>query len=141
MMISTRGRYALRFLADLAKHQGDGYVTLKESAERQELSVKYLEIIAKELVRAKVITGLRGKGGGYRLTRPAGEINVLDVLRLTEENLVPVSCLKEDSSPCPRMAVCSTYRLWEGLNKLVSDYLSSYSVQDLADEDTDCGGT
>ena len=84
MMISTRGRYALRVLVDLAEHQGDGYITLRETAERQEISEKYLESIVKDLVKGKVIEGLRGKGGGYRLARPADEISVLDILRFTE---------------------------------------------------------
>ena len=133
-MISTRGRYALRILIDLAEHRNDGYITLKEVAERQELSEKYLESIVKDLVRANYIEGLRGKGGGYRLSHPADKINVLDVLRLTEGNLVPVACLDACSKPCSRMASCRTLPLWEGLGKVVSDYLSSFTVQDLVKE-------
>ncbi len=131
MMISTRGRYALRLLIDLAENQKDGYITLKESADRQEISEKYLENIVKDLVRGKYVEGLRGKGGGYRLTRPAGEIGVLEVLRLMEGTLVPVACLQADSKPCAQAANCRTLPLWEGLEKTVRDYLSGYTVQDL----------
>ena len=134
MIISTRGRYALRILIDLAERQNDGYVTLKEIAERQVLSEKYLESIVKELVRAKLVEGLRGKGGGYRLSRPAEEINVFDVLHLMEGTLVPVACLEEGSKPCSHRDVCRTLLLWEGLNRVVSEYLGSFSVQDLARE-------
>lgn len=134
MIISTRGRYALRILIDLAERQKDGYVTLKEIAERQVLSEKYLESIVKELVRAKLVEGLRGKGGGYRLNRPAEEINVRDVLHLMEGTLVPVACLEEGSKPCSYRDVCRTLPLWEGLDRVVSEYLGSFTVQDLARE-------
>ncbi len=131
MMISTRGRYALRILVDLAEKQNDGYITLKETAERQEISEKYLESIVKDLVKARLIEGLRGKGGGYRLARPADEINVLEVLRSTEGPLIPVACLEEGSRPCLRADACRTLPLWEGLNKVVSEYLGGFTVQDL----------
>ena len=131
MMISTRGRYALRILIDLAEHQQDGYITLKEAAGRQEISEKYLESIMKDLVRAKYVEGLRGKGGGYRLSRPADEINVLDVLRLMEGTLVPVACLEAGSRPCSRVSSCRTLPIWEGLDRVVSEYLSAYTVRDL----------
>ena len=131
MMISTRGRYALRILIDLAEHQQDGYITLKESADRQGISEKYLESIVKELVRAKYLEGLRGKGGGYRLSRPAEEINVLDILNLMEGTMVPVACLEAGSKPCPRVAVCRTVPIWQGLEKTINDYLSAYTLQDL----------
>lgn len=131
MMISTRGRYALRILVDLAENQKGGYITLKESAERQEISEKYLESIVKDLVKARLIEGLRGKGGGYRLARPADEINVLEVLRSTEGPLIPVACLEEGSRPCLRADACRTLPLWEGLNKVVSEYLGGFTVQDL----------
>ena len=93
MMISTRGRYALRILVDLAENQKDGYITLREAADRQEISEKYLESIVKDLVKARFVEGVRGKGGGYRLARPADEINVLEVLQSTDGTLAPVACL------------------------------------------------
>ena len=134
MMISTRGRYALRILVDLAENRNDGYITLKEAAERQEISEKYLESIVKDLVREGIVEGLRGKGGGYRLARPADAINVLDVLQSADGTLVPVACLEEGSKPCSRAAECRTLPLWEGLNKVVSTYLSGFTLQDLIKE-------
>ena len=133
MMISTRGRYALRILVDLAEKQNDGYITLKESAERQEISEKYLESIVKDLVRARFVEGVRGKGGGYRLARPADEINVLEVLRSADGTISPVACLEEGSAPCSRTAVCKTLPLWKGLDKVVSEYLGGFTVRDLAE--------
>ena len=130
-MISTRGRYALRVLVDLAENQGAGYITLKEIADRQEISEKYLEGIVKELVRAGILEGLRGKGGGYRLGRPAEQIKVLDVLFTMEGDLAPVACLSAGSKPCPRAPGCRTLPLWKGLNEVVISYLEKYTVQDL----------
>lgn len=137
MMISTKGRYALRILVDLAENSSAGYVTLSAVAGRQEISEKYLESIGKDLVRAGFLLGLRGKGGGYRLSRPADQIRVLDVLRVMEGTLAPVACLAEGSAPCARAARCRTLPLWQGLDKVVTDYLQSYTVQDLTKTDSD----
>ncbi|MBR4579088.1 MAG: Rrf2 family transcriptional regulator [Oscillospiraceae bacterium] len=137
MMVSTRGRYALRVLIDLAENQRDGFVTLKEVASRQEISEKYLESIVKELVRAEVLEGLRGKGGGYRLARAPEDVSVLDVLKLMEGTLAPVACLEERAKPCPRAMSCRTLPLWEGLNKVVTDYLRNFTIRDLMRKDTD----
>ena len=134
MMISTRGRYALRVLVDLAEHQEEGCVTLREIAGRQDISEKYLESIVKELVRGGILTGLRGKGGGYRLGKAPGEIGVLDVQLLTEGTLAPVACLQAGSLPCPRADGCRTLPLWEGLNRVVTSYLSGYTIRDLMKE-------
>lgn len=131
MMISTRGRYALRILVDLAENQNEGYITLKEAADRQEISEKYLESIVKDLVKARFVEGVRGKGGGYRLSRPADEINVLEVLQSADGTLVPVACLEEGSTPCSRAAACRTLPLWKGLDAVISEYLSGFTVQDL----------
>lgn len=136
-MISTRGRYALRILVDLAENQKDGFITLREAADRQEISERYLESIVKDLVRAKYIEGLRGKGGGYRLAVSADRINVFDVLQLMEGTLAPVACLEEGSRPCSRAGVCRTLPLWEGLEKVTREYLSGFSVQDLMRKDSD----
>ena len=136
-MISTRGRYALRVLVDLAENQGAGYVTLKEIADRQEISEKYLENIVKDLVRAEILEGLRGKGGGYRLGRPAEQIKVLDVLCTMEGDLAPVACLSAGSKPCPRAPGCRTLPLWKGLNEVVISYLEKYTVQDLIPKEPD----
>ena len=134
MMISTRGRYALRILVDLAENQSEGYITLKEAADRQEISEKYLESIVKDLVKAHFVEGVRGKGGGYRLSRPAEEISVLDVLQSADGAIVPVACLEEGSAPCSRAAFCKTLPLWKGLDRVVSEYLSGYTIRDLAEE-------
>ncbi len=134
MMISTRGRYALRILADLAENENGGTVTLREAADRQEISEKYLESIVKDLVRGRLVEGTRGKGGGYRLARPAEEIGVLEVIRLTDGTLAPVACLAEGSDPRPRAENCRTLPLWEGLDKAVRDYLSGWTLRDLTEE-------
>ena len=134
MLISTRGRYALRILTDLAENENGGTVTLREAAARQQISEKYLESIVKDLVRGRLVEGTRGKGGGYRLARPAEDIGVLEVLRLTEGSLAPVACLGEDSKPCPRAADCRMLPLWEGLDKAVRDYLSGWTLRDLTEE-------
>lgn len=131
MMVSTRGRYALRVLVDLAEHQGEGYITLKDIANRQEISEKYLETIVKDLVRCHILEGVRGKGGGYRLDQPPEEIGVLEVLRLMEGTLSPVACLAPGSKPCSRSPECRTLPLWKGLDQVVSDYLAQYTIRDL----------
>ncbi|MCC8128714.1 MAG: RrF2 family transcriptional regulator [Clostridiales bacterium] len=130
-MISTRGRYALRVMIDLAEHQGSGYVPLKEIADRQEISEKYLENILKALVQNRLLTGLRGKGGGYRLVRAPEEYTVASVLRLTEVSTAPVSCLEPGAEQCPRMSDCRTLPMWRKLNDMVSDYLDSVTIADL----------
>ena len=135
-MISTKGRYALRVMADLARHQGDGYLPLNEIAQRQRISEKYLESIVKILVRANYVEGVRGKGGGYQLSRPAEEISVQDILHLTEGTLVPVACLEAGAKPCARRADCRTICLWEGLDQVVSEYLSGYTIRDLVCPET-----
>ena len=140
MMISTKGRYALRFLIDIAEHQSEGYVRLKEIAERQGISEKYLETIVKILVKAGVLTGLRGKGGGYRLSKTPDEYNVRCILQLMEGPLVPVACLEEgEHEPCPRMASCRTLPLWKGLEQVIADYLNQYTIADLMQKDDDIG--
>ena len=131
MLISTRGRYALRVLTDMAEHQGDAYLPLKEIAARQEISEKYLESIVKDLVRSGILTGLRGKGGGYRLRLPPDQIGVYTVLELMEGTLAPVACLEKGHPVCPRMPTCRTLPMWQGLDKVIRDYLGQYSIADL----------
>ena len=109
MMISTRGRYALRVLIDLAEHAERGYVPMKEIAERQEISLKYLERILPVLSKNGLIEGVQGRGGGYRLNRPPEECRIGEILRLTEGDLAPVACLECGARPCGRMAECRTY--------------------------------
>ena len=131
MLISTKGRYALRVMIDLAEHQADGFVPLKVIAERQEISEKYLESIIKLLVRAKLLNGVRGKGGGYQLTKSPEQYTVGSILRLTEESLAPVTCLEPGADACSRAAECRTLSLWKGLDKVINDYLDNVTLADL----------
>lgn len=135
MIVSTKGRYALRVMIDLAEHQSEKYVPLKEIAARQEISEKYLENILKVLVQNGFLEGLRGKGGGYRLTRSPDQYTVGEILMLTEGSLAPVSCLTPNAVPCSRMANCRTYEMWKGLNDLISNYFSNITLADLARPD------
>lgn len=130
MMISTRGRYALRVLIDMAEHQKDGYIPLKDIAARQEISEKYLESIIKIFVKEQIVTAIRGKGGGYRLSRPPEEISVENVLLLTEGTLSPVACISTDTN-CRRLSDCRTIALWKGLDEAIHEYLKQYSIRDL----------
>ena len=134
MLISTKGRYALRVMIDLAEHQTDDFISLKGIAERQEISEKYLESIIRMLVKAKVLESLRGKGGGYRLKKAPEEYTVDSILRLTEESLAPVSCLEENADACPRIGRCRTLALWQGLNNVIHDYLKGVTIADLVEQ-------
>ncbi len=131
MLISTKGRYSLRVMIDLAEHQADGYIPLRTIAERQDVSEKYLESIVKLLVRTNFLTGLRGKGGGYQLTRTPEQYTVGSILRLTEDSLAPVSCLEPGAVSCPRAAECRTLSLWQGLDKCINEYLDGFTLADL----------
>ena len=124
MFVSTRGRYALRVMIDLAENQGDGYLPLKEIAQRQEISEKYLESILKTLVQNKFLTGLRGKGGGYRLTRRPDQYTV--------GSFAAVSCLTGEEQGCARMGQCRTLPMWQELDRRVNEYLDSVTLLDLA---------
>ena len=132
MLISSRGRYALRVMIDLAEHDDGAYIPMKEVAQRQDISLKYLERILPILVSAKLVEGLHGKGGGYRLTRSPDQYTVSEILMLTEGSLAPVSCLTPGASACARMANCRTYEMWKGLNDLISDYFGKITLADLA---------
>lgn len=130
-MISTRGRYALRVMIDIASNQGDGYVPMKDVAARQGLSLKYLEQIIPPLKDHGLIKGVQGKGGGYRLTKNPSEYNIGEILRLTEKDLAPVSCLAEGAPECERRQGCKTIKLWEGLEKVTNEYLDSKTLDEL----------
>jgi len=134
MMISSKGRYALRLMTDLAQREGMGVVSLSEVAQRQEISAKYLEQIIGPLVRAGLVTSRRGKEGGYALGRPAEQISVADVLRLTEGTLSPVACQALNHGPCQRSSACLTLPVWRNLDRLIDNYLSSVSLRDVAEQ-------
>ena len=136
MLISTKGRYALRVLIDMAEHSTSEYIKLKDIAERQEISEKYLESIVKQLVVNKIVTGLRGKGGGYKLSKAPDEINVGEILRIMEGSLAPVACMEETNLPCPRGSECRTREFWRGLNDVIRRYTDSFTIADLTREDS-----
>lgn len=131
MMISTRGRYALRVLIDLAEHRDDGYIPMKEIAQRQELSLKYLERILPVLTKAGIITGLQGKTGGYRLTVAPEDCTIGNVLRLTEGDLAPVACLECGAKPCPRQGQCRTYPMWAEFQQVISEFFDRKTLADI----------
>ena len=131
MLISSRGRYALRVMIDLAEHDDGAYIPMKEVAQRQDISLKYLERILPRLVSAKLIEGIHGKGGGYRLTKKPEQYRISDVLRLTEGDLAPVACLECNAEKCARTAECRTLPMWMELNRRVNEYLDSVTIADL----------
>lgn len=131
MLVSTKGRYALRIMIDLAEHQSEGYIPLREMARRQEISEKYLEGILKTLVKNKLLSGLRGKGGGYKLVKAPEQYSVTSILQVTELTLAPVSCLDPAQDECPRKAFCQTLALWQGLDQTIRTYLDSVTLADL----------
>ena len=131
MMISTKGRYALRVMIDLAENYGKGYVPMKEVAERQNISLKYLERILPVLTKNNMIEGLQGKGGGYRLTSEPAGYRVVDILRLTEGDLAPVACLSCDADACARVESCKTLPMWTEFYRLTNAYFDGITLADL----------
>lgn len=136
MMVSTRGRYALRVLIDLAEHNNGSYIPMKDVAARQEISLKYLERILPTLTKAKLIEGVHGKGGGYKLTRAPENYTVGEVLRLTEGDLAPVACLSPDAEPCERAAECRTLSMWQGFYDMTNKYFDNIRISDLVETET-----
>ena len=135
MMISTRGRYALRVLIDLAEHTDGSFIPMKEVAARQDISLKYLEKILPVLTKNGLIEGQQGKGGGYRLTKEPDEYRVYDILLLTEEDLAPVACLTENAKPCERVVECRTLPMWEKFYEITREYFSGITIADLMHTD------
>lgn len=137
MKISTKGRYALRMIVDLAEHKEDGFIALKDIARRQNVSKKYMEQIVPVLNAAGLLTTNRGNRGGYKISKEPSEYTVGEILRITEGNVAPVSCLETEVNACERKDCCQTLFVWEGLYKAVNEYLDSITVQDILDR----GGT
>lgn len=133
MKISTKGRYAVRMLLDLAEHQQDGYVALKEIAKRQEISKKYLEQIVPILNKSGLLQTNRGSQGGYRLSKKPEQYTVGEILRLTEGSLAPVACLDQPENLCHRSASCATLFVWQGLYRTIEEYLNGITLQDIID--------
>lgn len=140
MKISTKGRYALRMLADLAIHCENGFISLKDIAERQNISKKYLEQIVPMLTKAGILRTNRGNKGGYMLSGAPAEYTVGDILRATEGSLAPVACLEFEPNECPRVGECFTLYIWEGLYKTVTEYLDGITLQDIVDRTGTAGG-
>jgi len=130
-MISTRGRYALRVLLDLADNASKGYIPMKDVAQRQNLSLKYIERIMPVLSKNKFVDAVHGKGGGYRLAKDPGEYKIGDILRLAEGDLSPVTCLECGATPCDRAKTCRTLPMWQKFHKLVNDYFDGITLADL----------
>ena len=133
MKISTKGRYMLRMLVDLAEHQNNGYIALKDIAARQNISKKYLEQIIPLLNKSGILQANRGFQGGYRLAKAPNQYPVGDILRITEGSLAPVACLEYGPENCERSGECVTLPVWQGLNKVINEYLDSITLQDILD--------
>lgn len=131
MKISTKGRYALRLMIDLAKNYDGKYITLKEVSKRQEISIKYLEQITTQLCRAEYLISVRGPKGGYKLSKEPKNYTVGDILRVTEGSLAPIACLEDEKNNCTRCGACATLEFWKGLYKVIEDYVNSITLEDL----------
>lgn len=131
MLVSTRGRYAIRVMLDLAENYSGGYIPMKDVAARQGLSLKYIEKIMPMLNSGKLVEGVHGKGGGYRLVKKPEEYKIGDILRLTEGNLAPVACLDCGAEPCDRANECKTLPMWSKFHKMVNEYFDSITLLDL----------
>lgn len=134
MLISTKGRYALRIMLELARHTDGEYIPLKQITQNQGISIKYAESILSALSREGIIEGVKGKGGGYRLAKPAENYSVGEILRISDSSLAPVSCLECDENTCPRAADCPTLPMWEKLNSLICGYLDGITLKDLQEK-------
>ena len=130
-MISTKGRYAIRVMIDLAEHENDGFIPLKDIAARQELSKKYLEIIVKDMVSGGMLIGVSGKGGGYKLSRKPEEYSVGEILERMEGTLASVACLTTGENDCPRAGICETLPMWRDFDQMVHDFFYSKRLSDL----------
>ena len=131
MKISTKGRYALRVMIDIAKTNSSDYIPLKAIAERQDISLKYLELIVGILCKAGLVISSRGKGGGYKLAKAPEEYTVGSILKLTEGDIAPVACLSQGQAKCARSDNCPTLPLWEGLSEVIDNYLEGITLADL----------
>lgn len=131
MIVSTRGRYAIRVMLDLASHSEAGYIPMKEVAERQNISLKYLEKIMPILVKNNMVEGVHGKGGGYRLTRTPEKYVIGEIVKLTEGDIAPVSCLECNSTPCEKKEECLTIPMWSKLNNMIGDFFDHITLDDL----------
>lgn len=137
MKISTKGRYALRLMLDIAENSVDKNVAIKDIAKRQDISVKYLEQIVNTLCKSGLLKSQRGAMGGYRLTKNASEYTIGEILKATEGSLAPIECLENDINLCPRAMECKTLKFWQGLYKTIEDYLNQTTLEDLIESSSD----
>ncbi len=135
MMVSTKGRYALRVMIDLAKNSTGGFISLKDMAERQEISRKYLESIMSVLSKHNLVESAMGKDGGYRLSRNPEEYKIGDILRVTEGDLSPVACMSKDEKKCEMTSLCNAFPFWQGLASKINEYIDSFTLQDFLKTD------
>ncbi|EJU19695.1 MULTISPECIES: RrF2 family transcriptional regulator [Mogibacterium] len=135
MLVSTRGRYAIRVMIDLAEHRHGKFIPMKEIADRQEVSLKYMTKIMQALTKSGLLDGQHGKGGGYKLNREPADYRVGDILRLTEGTLAPVACLDVTDCRCDRAAECRTRPMWNELDRIINEYLDGITIADLMEED------
>lgn len=141
MKISTKGRYALRVMLDLAVNNTGEFIPLKDVSERQGITLKYMEQIMMLLKKSGYVRSSRGTSGGYQLAKSPAEYTIGDILRVTEGSLAPIACLDDPVNQCPRRSICPTLGFWEGLDKVVNDYVDSVTLQDLLDRQLDLNGT
>ncbi len=134
MKISTKGRYALRIMLDLAEHNTGEYISVKEISERQDITIKYMEQIVSQLSKTGYLKSLRGNSGGYRLAKAPKEYTVGEILRSIEGSLAPVACLEDSPNQCERCNKCPTLSFWEGLDKVISDYVDNITLADLLNQ-------
>lgn len=134
MKISTKGRYALRIMIDLARHDEGSYIRLKDIAERQNITLKYMEQIMPLLTKAGYVRSYRGNNGGYMLARKPEEYTVGDILRTTEGSMAPIACIEDRPNRCPRCEECTTLPFWEGLWKVINEYTDRYTLADLMED-------
>lgn len=137
MLVSTKGRYGLRMMIDITRHQGESRVSLREIGERQGISAKYLEQLARLLCTAGLLHGARGQGGGYLLSKAPEDIKIGDILRATEGSVAPVACLARVEVECPRVESCETREFWEGLDEVISSYVDGVTLAELAKKHCD----
>ena len=135
MLVSTRGRYAIRVMIDLAEHRHGKFIPMKEIADRQEVSLKYMTKIMQALTKSGLLDGQHGKGGGYKLNREPADYRVGDILRLTEGTIAPVACLDVTDCRCDRAAECRTRPMWNELDRIINEYLDGITIADLMEED------
>ena len=131
MNVTSKGRYALRIMIDLAQHRDEGYISLKTISDRTQLSMKYLEMIVGNLKKAELVDSTRGKEGGYKLNKTPQEYSIGEILRCIEDNLAPVACIKEGEIQCDRSGACFTVPMWKELDDITNAYLDTVSLEDL----------